>query len=40
MRATVTIDNDFIADAKELSGIETTSELLRTALRALVERHA
>lgn len=40
MRTTVTIDDDLLNDAKELSGIGETSRLVREALRLLVAREA
>jgi Arc/MetJ family transcription regulator len=40
MRTTVTIDDKLLADAKELSGIQETSALVKQALRQLVHREA
>lgn len=40
MRTTITIDDEVLADAKELSGITETSRLVREALRLLVAREA
>lgn len=40
MRTTVTLDDDLLAKAQELSGITERSSLLREALTALVEREA
>ena len=40
MRTTVTIDDDLLAAAKEYTGIEETSGVVRAALKALVEREA
>ena len=40
MRTTVTIDDDLLKDAKELSGIGETSRLVKEALRLLVAREA
>ena len=40
MRTTVTLDDALVKDAKELTGIETTRELLHQALKALVAREA
>ncbi len=40
MRTTVTIDNKLLEDAKEFSGIEETSEVIRHALKRLVEHEA
>ena len=38
MRTTVTLDDQLLADAQELTGIAERSSLLREGLRALVER--
>ena len=40
MRTTVTLDDDLLAEATELSGIEDRGALLREALRSLIEREA
>jgi len=40
MRTTVTIDDELLKDAKELTGIGEVSVLLREGLKALVEREA
>ncbi len=40
MRMTVTLDDSLLADAQELTGVQETSELIRLALRKLVEREA
>ncbi|MGE0281145.1 MAG: type II toxin-antitoxin system VapB family antitoxin [Rhizobiaceae bacterium] len=40
MRTTVTLDDKLIETAKEFSGLEETSAVIREALRALVEREA
>ena len=40
MRTTVTIDDDLLSDAKELTGITETSRLLREALKLLLAREA
>lgn len=40
MRTTVTIDDQLLKDAKEYSGIEETSALVREALKGLVAREA
>lgn len=40
MRTTVTIDDDLLEKAAEISGIEERGPLLRAALRALIEREA
>lgn len=40
MRTTVTLDDELLAEAEELTGIHERSLLLRTALKALVHREA
>ena len=40
MRTTVTLDDDLITDAQELTGITDKGALLRAALTALIEREA
>lgn len=40
MRTTVTLDDALVADAKEYTGIEETSALLRHALTKLVQYEA
>jgi Arc/MetJ family transcription regulator len=40
MRTTVTIDDELLAEAQRLSGIEERPTLLREALRALIERES
>ena len=40
MRTTVAIDDELMADAKELTGIKETSALVRQALTLLVHREA
>jgi Arc/MetJ family transcription regulator len=40
MRTTVNIDDDLLARAQELTGIEEKATLLREGLHALVEREA
>ena len=40
MRTTITIDDDMLADARKLTGIEETGPLLREALRTLLEVEA
>ena len=40
MRTTLTLDDDLLAQAQELTGITERSALLREALRALVQREA
>lgn len=40
MRTTVTLDEELLADARDLTGIEGKSALVSAALKALVEREA
>lgn len=40
MRTTLTLDDDLVRDARELTGLNETSALVRAALKALVEREA
>jgi len=40
MNATVSIDDKLLADAREATGLEETSEILNQALTALIEREA
>jgi Arc/MetJ family transcription regulator len=40
MRTTITIDDELLAEAQRLSGIEERRALLREALVALVERES
>jgi Arc/MetJ family transcription regulator len=40
MRTTVTLDDELVRQAQELTGIEERSALIRAGLRALVEREA
>jgi Arc/MetJ family transcription regulator len=40
MRTTVTLDDDLLARAQELTGLRERSQLLRQALEALVERES
>ena len=40
MRTTVTLDDELVRDARELTGLSETSALVRVALTALVEREA
>lgn len=40
MRTTVTVDDELLAKAREFTGIEETSALLRKGLEALVQREA
>jgi Arc/MetJ family transcription regulator len=38
MRTTVTLDDELVRDARELTGLNETSALVRAALTALVQR--
>ena len=40
MRTTVTLDDELLADAKEMTGIAETRQLLDEALRGLIAREA
>jgi Arc/MetJ family transcription regulator len=40
MRTTIVLDDDLLAAAQKYTGIKEKSELVRTALKALVEREA
>jgi len=40
MKVTVTLDDDLVAEARELTDIQSLTELARWALKALVEREA
>lgn len=40
MRTTITIDDELLADAKEFSGIEETSSVIRKALMLLIQHEA
>jgi len=40
MRTTITLDDDLVRDARDLTGLNETSALVRAALTALVEREA
>jgi Arc/MetJ family transcription regulator len=40
MRTTITLDDDLIADAQELTGITENGALVREALTALIQREA
>lgn len=40
MRITVTIDDEFWADAQEITGITNKAELVREALKAFVARES
>lgn len=40
MRTTITLDDDLLKDAAELTGVTEKSALVRAGLKALVEREA
>ena len=40
MRTTVTLDDELVARAQELTGISDKGELLRAALTAIIQREA
>ena len=40
MRTTLTLDDDMVARAQELTGVKEKSALVREALKALVERES
>jgi Arc/MetJ family transcription regulator len=40
MRTTITLDDELVKRAKELSGIDETSALIRTALTSLVQKES
>lgn len=40
MRTTLTLDDDLLADARDLTGLKDTSALVREALVALVQRES
>jgi Arc/MetJ family transcription regulator len=40
MRVTVTLDDDLLATARELTGLQEASLVVREALKALVERES
>jgi Arc/MetJ family transcription regulator len=40
MRTTITLDDDLVADAQELTGLTEKSSLVREALKALIQREA
>lgn len=40
MRTTVKIDDDLVAEAADLTGVESRTRLLELALRALIERES
>lgn len=40
MRTTVALDDDLIAKARGFTGLKETSQLIREALKALIERES
>jgi Arc/MetJ family transcription regulator len=40
MRTTVTLDDELVRDAQELTGVSEKSALIKLALKALVERES
>ncbi len=40
MRTTISLDDDLVAEARRLTGTHRKSELVREALRALIERES
>mgnify|MGYP006271228795 CR=1 FL=1 len=40
MRTTINLDDELLSKAQELSGLEDRGQLLREALRALIERES
>ena len=40
MRTTVNIDDELLAEARRLTGVESRAELVRMAFQALIEREA
>jgi Arc/MetJ family transcription regulator len=40
MRTTITLDDELLADAEEMTGIKERSALIRHALKALIAREA
>jgi Arc/MetJ family transcription regulator len=40
MRTTVNLDDELLSKAQELSGVDDRGQLLREALRALIERES
>ena len=40
MRTAVTIDDNLLAEARRLTGLKETTDLMREALRALIERES
>jgi Arc/MetJ family transcription regulator len=40
MRATITLENELVAEAQGLTGLKEKAALLREALKALIERES
>ena len=40
MRTTVNLDDELLAQAREMTGIKSNTEILREALKALVQRES
>ena len=40
MRTTINLDDDLLAEAQQYTGISEKTEIVREALRALIEREA
>jgi Arc/MetJ family transcription regulator len=40
MRTTLTLDDDLVAQAQQLTGLKETSRLMREALTALIQRES
>lgn len=40
MRTTITLDDNLVAEAQRLTGVQEKSALVRTALDALIERES
>jgi Arc/MetJ family transcription regulator len=40
MRTTIVLDDDLVADAQELTGINERTALVREALKSLIQREA
>jgi Arc/MetJ family transcription regulator len=40
MRTTVALDDDLVAQAQQLTGLKETSQLMREALTALIQRES
>ena len=40
MRVTITLDDELVAEAQDLTGLKEESSLIREALKALIERES